>query len=150
MFIYMFECNLWSHFSNRYNPHSAISYSGSSAKYSNHFEWCSLFINAPLLFLKHIREITFKWFVQVSSFAVSIMLTWQRHHTSTISVFLMIISFLNHFQDIELSKEINDSFKQSSQARTKLPTGIEMSVHVLTTGWVFIIRSLWQICWQGQ
>jgi len=49
---------------------------------------------------------------------------------------------LNHFQDIELSKEINDSFKQSSQARTKLPTGIEMSVHVLTTGCVFIIWSL--------
>lgn len=39
-------------------------------------------------------------------------------------------------QDIELSKEINESFKQSSQARTKLPSGIEMSVHVLTTGWV--------------
>ena len=37
-------------------------------------------------------------------------------------------------QDIELSKEINESFKQSSQARTKLPSGIEMSVHVLTTG----------------
>ncbi|URE17705.1 Cullin family [Musa troglodytarum] len=39
------------------------------------------------------------------------------------------------FKDIELSKEINDSFKQSSQARTKLPAGIEMSVHVLTTGY---------------
>ncbi|KAK9093469.1 hypothetical protein Syun_028380 [Stephania yunnanensis] len=39
------------------------------------------------------------------------------------------------FKDIELSKEINDSFKQSSQARTKLPSGIEMSVHVLTTGY---------------
>ncbi|KAG6476099.1 cullin-4-like [Zingiber officinale] len=39
------------------------------------------------------------------------------------------------FKDIGLSKEINDSFKQSSQARTKLPTGIEMSVHVLTTGY---------------
>ncbi|KAJ3669963.1 hypothetical protein LUZ60_010287 [Juncus effusus] len=39
------------------------------------------------------------------------------------------------FKDIELSKEINESFKQSSQARTKLPTGIEMSVHVLTTGY---------------
>ncbi|KAG5622107.1 hypothetical protein H5410_007325 [Solanum commersonii] len=38
------------------------------------------------------------------------------------------------FKDIELSKEINESFKQSSQARKKLPTGIEMSVHVLTTG----------------
>ncbi|XP_057471873.1 cullin-4-like isoform X2 [Actinidia eriantha] len=38
------------------------------------------------------------------------------------------------FKDIELSKEINESFKQSSQARTKLPSGIEMSVHVLTTG----------------
>ncbi|KAH8479441.1 hypothetical protein H0E87_031626, partial [Populus deltoides] len=37
--------------------------------------------------------------------------------------------------DIELSKEINESFKQSSQARTKLPSGIEMSVHVLTTGY---------------
>nr|GMD87929.1 cullin-4-like [Ipomoea batatas] len=37
--------------------------------------------------------------------------------------------------DIELSKEINESFKQSSQARTKLPMGIEMSVHVLTTGY---------------
>jgi len=37
-------------------------------------------------------------------------------------------------QDIELSKEINESFRQSSQARTKLPSGIEMSVHVLTTG----------------
>ncbi|KAK4710812.1 hypothetical protein R3W88_005325 [Solanum pinnatisectum] len=39
------------------------------------------------------------------------------------------------FKDIELSKEINESFKQSSQARKKLPTGIEMSVHVLTTGY---------------
>ncbi|KAJ8546607.1 hypothetical protein K7X08_034117 [Anisodus acutangulus] len=38
-------------------------------------------------------------------------------------------------KDIELSKEINESFKQSSQARTKLPTGIEMSVHVLTMGY---------------
>ncbi|KAI4312356.1 hypothetical protein MLD38_037173 [Melastoma candidum] len=37
--------------------------------------------------------------------------------------------------DIELSMEINESFKQSSQARTKLPSGIEMSVHVLTTGY---------------
>nr|XP_043624376.1 cullin-4-like isoform X2 [Erigeron canadensis] len=39
------------------------------------------------------------------------------------------------FKDIELSKEINESFKQSSQARTKLLSGIEMSVHVLTTGY---------------
>ncbi|CAN6465250.1 unnamed protein product [Victoria cruziana] len=39
------------------------------------------------------------------------------------------------FKDIELSREINDSFKQSSQARTKLPTGIELNVHVLTTGY---------------
>ncbi|XP_027089059.1 cullin-4 isoform X1 [Coffea arabica] len=39
------------------------------------------------------------------------------------------------FKDIELSKEINESFKQSSQARIKLPSGIEMSVHVLTTGY---------------
>ncbi|KAK4787280.1 hypothetical protein SAY86_011113 [Trapa natans] len=39
------------------------------------------------------------------------------------------------FKDIELSKEINESFKQSSQARTKLPSGIEMSVHILTTGY---------------
>ncbi|KAL0692924.1 hypothetical protein Bca4012_060104 [Brassica carinata] len=38
-------------------------------------------------------------------------------------------------KDVELSKEINESFKQSSQARTKLPSGIEMSVHVLTTGY---------------
>ncbi|KAE9461404.1 hypothetical protein C3L33_06710, partial [Rhododendron williamsianum] len=37
--------------------------------------------------------------------------------------------------DIELSKEINESFKQSSQARIKLPSGIELSVHVLTTGY---------------
>ncbi|KAK4775432.1 hypothetical protein SAY87_023393 [Trapa incisa] len=39
------------------------------------------------------------------------------------------------FKDIELSKEINESFRQSSQARTKLPLGIEMGVHVLTTGY---------------
>ncbi|KAM7505971.1 hypothetical protein LguiB_004875 [Lonicera macranthoides] len=39
------------------------------------------------------------------------------------------------FKDVELSKEINESFKQSSQARTKLPSGIELSVHVLTTGY---------------
>ena len=44
------------------------------------------------------------------------------------------------WQDIELSKEINDSFKQSSQARTKLPPGIEISVHVLTMGWVPLRR----------
>ncbi|KAF5193861.1 Cullin-4, partial [Thalictrum thalictroides] len=37
------------------------------------------------------------------------------------------------FKDIELSKEINDSFKQSYQVKSKL-SGIEMSVHVLTTG----------------
>eukprot|EP00245_Coleochaete_scutata_P015265 TRINITY_DN6730_c1_g2_i1.p1 TRINITY_DN6730_c1_g2~~TRINITY_DN6730_c1_g2_i1.p1 ORF type:complete len:826 (+),score=198.29 TRINITY_DN6730_c1_g2_i1:104-2581(+) len=39
------------------------------------------------------------------------------------------------FKDIDLSKDIIESFRQSSQARTKLPTGIEMSVHVLTTGY---------------
>ncbi|KAK4348129.1 hypothetical protein RND71_034468 [Anisodus tanguticus] len=39
------------------------------------------------------------------------------------------------FKNTELSKEINESCKQSSQARTKLPTGIEMSVHVLTMGY---------------
>ena len=44
------------------------------------------------------------------------------------------VVFVKNFQDIELSKEINESFKQSSQARTKLPSGIELSVHVLTTG----------------
>ncbi|OAE23478.1 hypothetical protein AXG93_285s1350 [Marchantia polymorpha subsp. ruderalis] len=38
-------------------------------------------------------------------------------------------------KDIELSREINDSFRQSAQARTKLPSGIEMNVHVLTTGY---------------
>nr|GEX77066.1 cullin-4 [Tanacetum cinerariifolium] len=37
------------------------------------------------------------------------------------------------FMDIELSKEINESFRQSSQAMTKLPSGIELSVHVLNT-----------------
>ncbi|GKB15852.1 retrovirus-related pol polyprotein from transposon TNT 1-94 [Tanacetum coccineum] len=35
------------------------------------------------------------------------------------------------FMDIELSNEINESFRQSSQAMTKLPSGIELSVHVL-------------------
>lgn len=50
-------------------------------------------------------------------------------------------------QDIELSKEINDSFRQSSQARTKLPTGIEMSVHVLTTGWVFSSWNVGYMLW---
>ncbi|XP_010529158.1 PREDICTED: cullin-4 [Tarenaya hassleriana] len=39
------------------------------------------------------------------------------------------------FKDVELSKEINESFKTSQQARSKLPSGIEMSVHVLTTGY---------------
>ncbi|XP_050290224.1 cullin-4-like [Quercus robur] len=39
------------------------------------------------------------------------------------------------FKDIELSKEINESFKQSPQARTKLPSGIELTLHVLTTGY---------------
>jgi cullin-4 len=38
------------------------------------------------------------------------------------------------FKDIELSREINDSFRQSAQAQTKLPSGIELNVHVLTTG----------------
>ncbi|KAL8120201.1 hypothetical protein AgCh_017374 [Apium graveolens] len=33
-----------------------------------------------------------------------------------------------------LSKEINESFKQSSQARTKLLSGVQMNVHVLITG----------------
>ncbi|PKA66042.1 Cullin-4 [Apostasia shenzhenica] len=50
----------------------------------------------------------------------------------TLDKVLVLFRFI---QDIELSKEINDSFKQSSQARTKLPSGIEMSVHVLTTGY---------------
>ncbi|MBA0723853.1 hypothetical protein Golax_004397 [Gossypium laxum] len=49
----------------------------------------------------------------------------------TLDKVLVLFRFI---QDIELSKEINESFKQSSQARTKLPSGIEMSVHVLTTG----------------
>ncbi|CAK9867204.1 unnamed protein product [Sphagnum jensenii] len=39
------------------------------------------------------------------------------------------------FKDIELSREINESFRQSAQARSKLPYGIEMNVHVLTTGY---------------
>ncbi|CAM6082064.1 unnamed protein product [Calypogeia fissa] len=39
------------------------------------------------------------------------------------------------FKDIELSREINESFRQSAQARLKLPSGIEMNVHVLTTGY---------------
>ncbi|CAK9237113.1 unnamed protein product [Sphagnum troendelagicum] len=39
------------------------------------------------------------------------------------------------FKDIELSREINESFRQSAQARTKLPSGIELNVHVLTTGY---------------
>ncbi|GBG65908.1 hypothetical protein CBR_g54200 [Chara braunii] len=39
------------------------------------------------------------------------------------------------FKDIDLSKDIIDSFRQSAQARTKLPSGIEMNVHVLTTGY---------------
>ncbi|KAK7399935.1 hypothetical protein VNO78_11132 [Psophocarpus tetragonolobus] len=43
------------------------------------------------------------------------------------------------FKDIELSKEINESFKQSSQARSKPASGIEMSVHVLTTGLVLML-----------
>ncbi|MBA0723407.1 hypothetical protein Golax_003987 [Gossypium laxum] len=50
----------------------------------------------------------------------------------TLDKALVLFRFI---QDIELSKEINESFKQSSQARTKLPSGIEMSVHVLTTGY---------------
>ena len=55
------------------------------------------------------------------------------------------VSLIFFLQDIELSKEINESFKQSSQARTKLPSGIEMSVHVLTTGYVLCIK-LRHIC----
>ncbi|MBA0731342.1 hypothetical protein Golax_022924 [Gossypium laxum] len=50
----------------------------------------------------------------------------------TLDKVLVLFRFI---QDIELSKEINESFKQSSQARTKLRSGIEMSVHVLTTGY---------------
>lgn len=49
-------------------------------------------------------------------------------------IFTIFFLLVLLFQDVELSKEINESFKQSSQARTKLPSGIEMSVHVLTTG----------------
>ncbi|THU74123.1 hypothetical protein C4D60_Mb04t30030 [Musa balbisiana] len=51
------------------------------------------------------------------------------------SILDKVLVLFRFIQDIELSKEINESFKQSSQARTKLPTGIEMSVHVLTTGY---------------
>lgn len=58
-----------------------------------------------------------------------------------IDYFVMLTEIYVHFQDIELSKEINDSFKQSSQARIKLPSGIELSVHVLTTGWALTIWS---------
>lgn len=36
---------------------------------------------------------------------------------------------------MELSKEVNESFRQSAQARQKLPQGCEMSVHVLTSGY---------------
>lgn len=39
------------------------------------------------------------------------------------------------FKDIDLSKDIMLSFRQSAQARSKLPTGTEMTVHVLTTGY---------------
>ncbi|KAK3278080.1 Cullin-4 [Cymbomonas tetramitiformis] len=39
------------------------------------------------------------------------------------------------FKDIDLSKDIMLSFRQSAQARSKLPTGMEMTVHVLTTGY---------------
>lgn len=39
------------------------------------------------------------------------------------------------FKDVELSKEINESFGQSAPARNRLPPGIDMNVHVLTTGY---------------
>ena len=39
------------------------------------------------------------------------------------------------WQDVELSKEVNETFRQSAQARQNLPQGCEMSVHVLTSGY---------------
>lgn len=51
-------------------------------------------------------------------------------------LYLIPCTFLS-VQDIELSREINDSFRQSAQARLKLPSGIEMNVHVLTTGYAY-------------
>eukprot|EP00899_Mesostigma_viride_P022837 jgi/Mesvir1/3738/Mv15014-RA.1 len=38
------------------------------------------------------------------------------------------------FKDIDLSRDIMSSFRQSAISRLKLPPGIEMNVHVLTTG----------------
>mmetsp|Transcript_22578 Transcript_22578/g.27227 ORF Transcript_22578/g.27227 Transcript_22578/m.27227 type:complete len:742 (+) Transcript_22578:315-2540(+) len=38
------------------------------------------------------------------------------------------------FKDIDLSKDIMTSFRQSAQVAKRMPTGMEMSVHVLTTG----------------
>lgn len=38
-------------------------------------------------------------------------------------------------QDIDLSKDIIESFRESALARMKLPSGIETSVHVLTMGY---------------
>jgi len=39
------------------------------------------------------------------------------------------------FKDIDLSRDIMNSFRSSATARAKLPPGIEMNVHVLTTGY---------------
>jgi len=39
------------------------------------------------------------------------------------------------FKDIDLSKDFMSSFRTSSTARTELPTGIEMNIHVLTQGY---------------
>ncbi len=50
----------------------------------------------------------------------------------------LILVLLPRLKDIELSREINESFRQSAQARLKLPSGIEMNVHVLTTGYYFL------------
>lgn len=45
------------------------------------------------------------------------------------------VAFHGPLQDIDLSKDIIESFRESTLARTKLPSGIETSVHVLTMGY---------------
>ena len=80
--------------------------------------------NSHFLYFYSASKLTFRGIVLVS------LAIFELHCLNLLpGIFILL-------QDIELSKEINESFKQSSQARTKLPSGIEMSVHVLTTGLV--------------
>lgn len=101
-----------------------------------YFEWCDLLsILCVLVFNANFSV----WFLSgrsgssLEAFEIFTSNLIKYDEVEVVQFFLADL-ILCVIQDIELSREINDSFRQSAQARLKLPSGIEMNVHVLTTG----------------